>query len=146
MAEPAAVKLYSPELLALSAALADYPLVDDFQFNAEASSRTCGSAINIGLDTDFSGNVRRIGMQVRACAVGQSSAAIFAQGITGRSATQIEKVSGQLRAWLQSGGPQPDWPGIEALQPALPYPGRHDAIVLPWRAAMQALSTAPSSS
>ena len=34
----------------------------------------------------------------------------------------------------------PDWPDLEMLAPALPYPGRHGAILLPWRAAADALS------
>jgi hypothetical protein len=34
----------------------------------------------------------------------------------------------------------PDWPDIQQIEPARDYPGRHGAIALPWKAALDALS------
>jgi hypothetical protein len=36
----------------------------------------------------------------------------------------------------------PDWPGVEAIAAARDYPARHGAIMLPWTAARDALSSA----
>lgn len=141
MAQRPSEKLYSPRLLALSASLADFPIDDAFDAYAEARSRTCGSTIKLGLTCDDAGQVSRIGMQVSACAVGQSSAAIMAQGIDGETPESLAGAHAQVDAWLKGDGDLPDWPGFEALEAALPHSGRHEAILLPWRAALLALSS-----
>ncbi|KPP88753.1 iron-sulfur cluster assembly scaffold protein [Erythrobacter sp. HL-111] len=132
-------KLYSPSLLALAASLADYPLSGDFALRGEGRSRTCGSTIAIGFDLDAADRIARVGMQVSACAVGQGSAAILAGGIAGRTCTELAAAADALEAWIGGEGALPDWPGIEALAPARAHPGRHGALLMPWKAAQGAL-------
>lgn len=141
MPRSTAEKLYSPTLLALSASLSDYALKGTFDATADARSRTCGSTITIGLNTASGGLITAIGMQVSACAVGQSSAALLAQGVRGKSAKEVAEAYEQVSDWLAGHGDLPDWPGFEALIPALPHTGRHEALLLPWKAAVTALST-----
>jgi NifU-like protein involved in Fe-S cluster formation len=133
-------KLYTPRLLALSAQLAEFPLAGPYQYQAEARSRTCGSTLDIGLDCGADGRVDAIGLQVTACAIGQSSAAIMAASAIGRRSFDLPATCTAIEAWLRGEGGLPDWPGFDALEPALPHPGRHDALLLPWRAATTALS------
>lgn len=135
-------KLYTPRLLALSAALADYPLTGEFHHTVQARSRTCGSTIALGMECGADSAITRIGMQVTACAVGQSSAAVLAQGACGRSAQGIGATRAAIEAWLASEGALPDWPGFDALEAAREHKGRHEALLLPWKAACEALSTA----
>ena len=123
-------KLYTPNLLSLATHLADFPLDKGFGFNAQGRSRTCGSTIDLGVDLDHEGRVIRLGMQVSACAIGQSSAAIMALGAKGRLPSEISGAKG---------------PKFEALEPARAHKGRHDALLLAWTAMTQALSTAQSS-
>lgn len=139
-------KLYSPRLLALSAQLADFPLSRQFAFNCDLRSRTCGSTITIGADLDGAGLIAGIGMQVAACAVGQSSAAVMAIAARGSSPADSTEALQSIENWLSGEGPPPQWPGFDALHPALPHKGRHEALLLPWRALNQALSTAALSS
>ncbi|MEQ8411947.1 MAG: iron-sulfur cluster assembly scaffold protein [Erythrobacter sp.] len=138
-------KLYSPSLLALAASLADYPLEGEFPLRGEGRSRTCGSTITLGLEPDAAGRVARIGMQVAACAVGQSSAAILAGGIAGRSRSELAEALDEIAGWLEGADDLPEWPGFAALVPAREHPGRHGALLMPWRAALDALSQARSS-
>ena len=126
--------LYSPELLALAVELADYPYDPSASRQGEAHSRSCGSSIRLSASGDT------LGLQVTACAVGQASAAIFARHFAAADTASIALAKDQIEAWLTGTSEQPDWPGIELLAPALPYPGRHGAILLPWRAALDALS------
>jgi len=135
-----AERLYTPELLALAVGLANYPLTEEFPLTGEARSRSCGSTLRMGVAVDDAGRVERIGMRVAACAVGQASAAIFAQAVPGRTAGELASTLQALEAWLTDGGPEPDWPGFSILVPARAYPGRHGAMLLPWRAAIDALS------
>lgn len=137
-------KLYTPQLLWNATLLANYPLRDEFTNRAEARSRTCGSMIVVGVELDDDGKVENIGMQVTACAIGQASAAIMATGAEGCSIEKFRRVLAEVEFWLAGEGPLPDWHGFEELKPALPHKGRHGALLLPWKAAVEALSSPPS--
>lgn len=145
MTKPAATKLYTPNLLALATQLSDFPLDRQFEYGAEARSRTCGSAIELGVELDSNGKVSAIGLQVSACAIGQSSAAILASAAKGRSVDELFLAKGEIEAWLNAhkgaNTPFPNWPGFEALAPAREHKGRHGALLLAWTAITQALST-----
>jgi NifU-like protein involved in Fe-S cluster formation len=137
-----AQRLYTPELLALAVELAEYPPLDSAALHGEARSPTCGSTLAIDLATDADGRIRRLGMRVRACAVGQASAAIFARHAPGRAAGELRETLAGLEAWLAHDAPAPDWPDLALIAPARGYPARHGAILLPWKAALAGLSTA----
>ena len=141
MAPPSAAKLYSPRLLSLTTQLADYPLNRAFQYNARLQSRTCGSVIELGLDRSDDGEITDVGMQISACAVGQSSAALMAMSITGCEPYRVKETQSAISRWVTGEGQIPDWPGIEALEPALPFKARHSGLLLPWNAAVEALSS-----
>lgn len=134
-------RLYSPALLALATELADHPLLEGLSRRAEARSRTCGSTVVLGCDVDAGGMVTRLGMQVTACAVGQASAALLARSAVGRSAAQVERTLAGIEAWLAGEQPLPDWPDLALIEAAQAHPGRHGALLLPWKAALAALST-----
>ena len=135
-----AAKLYTAEVLGLATALARFPLGDDLPLHGAARSALCGSALELGLRVDGEGRVSALGLKVHACAIGQAAAAIFAEGAAGRSRTEVATAEAQLRDWLaRDAAPQPDWPGLAALVPARSYPARHGAILLAWRAALEAL-------
>ncbi len=142
VARPA--KLYSPALLGLATELAQFPLDDALPLRAEARSRSCGSVIALGLALDDSGRVARIGMQVSACAIGQASATLLARSIAGADAHAVTATAETLGEWLKGEGELPDWPGLDLLVPARAHPGRHGALLLPWKAACIALSSAPA--
>ncbi|KQM17450.1 iron-sulfur cluster assembly scaffold protein [Novosphingobium sp. Leaf2] len=136
-----AVVLYTPEVLGLAIELAAYSLADDLAFQGEARSKSCGSAIVLGLTLDAEGAVERVGVKSHACAIGQASAAIFAQSVRGMTGAQIRSARDAIAVWLDQGGATPDWPGLETIAAARAYPARHGAVMLPWTAATQALST-----
>jgi NifU-like protein involved in Fe-S cluster formation len=138
----AAQRLYTPELLALAVELAEYPPLDSAPAHGEARSPTCGSTLGLDLALDDRGRIARLGLRVRACAVGQASAAIFARHAPGRDCAEISDVLARLEAWLADEGPAPDWPDLALVAPASAYPGRHGAMLLPWKAAAAALSSA----
>ena len=140
-----AARLYTPELLALAVDLARWPRLGEAALHGEARSPTCGSTLAMDLELDEAGRIERLGMAVRACAVGQASAAIFAHEASGRDAEDIARALGALESWLGNGGPLPDWPGLATIEPARAYSARHGAMLLPWKAALAALSsTAPA--
>ncbi|HSQ95369.1 MAG TPA: iron-sulfur cluster assembly scaffold protein [Croceibacterium sp.] len=135
-------KLYTPELLALAVGLAEFPADPSLPLHGQARSKSCGSTLSADIGLDEAGCIERIGLQVRACAVGQAAAAIFAKAAFGRNLAEIEGTHAALHAWLAGTAGLPDWPGLAAIAPARDFRGRHGAIMLPWTAARDALSTA----
>jgi NifU-like protein involved in Fe-S cluster formation len=132
--------LYTPDILSLAVALVDWPMHDDLPHQAEMRSQSCGSVVRVGLDLTADGQVARFGVDARACALGQASAAVLATWIAGRDQAALVAARDQLAAYLAGDRADPgDWPGIEHLARALPYPARHGSILLPWRAAVAAL-------
>ena len=144
MASATAEKLYTPQILGLAVELARYPLDGKMPLQGEARSQSCGSALKISLACHPSGSVEKCGMQVAACAIGQASAAIFARHVIGTSKQTLAASLSELQRWLDGDAGIPSWPEIETLNAARGFPARHGAILLPWRAAMQALSNAQS--
>lgn len=135
-------KLYSPRLLALSADLANFPFSADLPLTSEAKSRTCGSSIKVGLELGDTGTISRIGMRVTACAVGQSSAAILARSALSSTPREIATTLSAIEDWLDGAAAIPEWPEFDALSSVIAHRGRYGAVMLPWKAATQALSTA----
>jgi NifU-like protein involved in Fe-S cluster formation len=135
-------KLYTPELLGLAVALAEFPPDLSLPLHGEARSKSCGSTLRADIAVESAGRIERLGLQVRACAVGQAAAAIFARASKGRTLSEIEDAHAAMTSWLAGTGELPDWPGLAAIAPARDYPARHGAIMLPWTAAREALSSA----
>lgn len=137
MASSRAPALYSTELLALAIELADYPFDAAASAVGHARSRSCGSVIDL---SSSGGSLEDLGLRVSACAVGQASAAIFARESSGMDAAAVAAMVENLGEWLQDQAPSSILPRLELLEPARPHLGRHEAILLPWRAALDALS------
>lgn len=146
-----AERLYTPEMLSAAVELAGWPLRDSFKYRGEARAPSCGSNLAIGFDCDERRAVTAIGLQARACAVGQASAAIFARHVKGLTLEDIARAHDDVVNWLshdndadEAGGeaqnPLPNWPDFVLIAAAKDYPGRHGAILLPWKAAISALS------
>lgn len=137
-----AAKLYSPEVLALATGLAALRFDPAMRWSGHARSASCGSTLALSLDTDETGRIAALGVQAHACAIGQASAALFAQRALGKTRPDIACAAAALTAWLVGEGPMPDWPGLAVIEPARAFPARHGAIMLAWKAALDALPTA----
>ena len=137
MTETSTRPLYSRDMLALAMELARYPMIGAADRSAHAVSRTCGSRIDAEFDLADK-TVSRIGINARACAVGQASAALLARHVEGAAPLHIADTRAGLEEWL-AGAPLPDWPGLSLLEAARDHPGRHEALLLPWKVAQAAL-------
>ncbi len=141
-----AERLYTPQLLALTVELANWPAMENLPLHGESRSPTCGSTLALDIALDEVGCIRTCGLRVRACAVGQAAAAIFARHAKGRDLTCLTSTHDRIEGWLDGEAPIADWPDLYLLEKARDYPARHGAIMLPWKAAIAALSSAPAAS
>lgn len=132
--------LYTPEVLLLATGLVRHRWDDALAFHGEARSPSCGSTMKVGIDLDDAGRIARIGLAAQACAIGQAAGAIMADAAIGRSKGDFARAEAEILRWLAGEGDLPDWPGLAAIAPAREFPGRHGAILLGWRAVLQAFS------
>ncbi|WP_406720636.1 MULTISPECIES: iron-sulfur cluster assembly scaffold protein [Thioclava] len=124
-------RLYSQRILALAA---DIPHSDPLPApDATAKKRAplCGSTVEVALTVE-NGRITGYSQTVRACALGQASAAIFGHNIIGRSREEVQALRDALARMLAGQGPVPTAPfaEYEILQAAQDYPNRHGSILL----------------
>ena len=138
------VKLYSGRILALAAAIPHAEPLPDAMATARRRSPLCGSTVTVSLDVDEAGRIGRYGQDVKACALGQASAAISGGAMIGRTLPEVARLRDALGAMLREGGPVPAPPfdGYEVLVPARDFRNRHASILLALDATVAALEEA----
>ncbi|OJY65477.1 MAG: hypothetical protein BGP16_12660 [Sphingobium sp. 66-54] len=133
--------LYSIDVLRVAASVADFPPLAAADAIEERRSPTCGSRMTVSLRLDDEGRIAAIGLDAKACALGQAAAAILANGAAGADRAAIEQASEAWRAYLASESETlPDWPGLALLAAGRDYPARHPSMRLAFEAAAAALA------
>ncbi len=142
-AETDLIKLYSKRILALAADIPHRGRLDAPQASVRKRAPLCGSTVTVDLDVE-DGRISRFGQDVKACALGQASAALMGADIIGRSRAEVETARDALREMLKSGGTPPGAPfsGYEVLEPAREYRNRHASILLSLEATADAMAEA----
>jgi NifU-like protein involved in Fe-S cluster formation len=135
--------LYNRDILRLAASIPHQRRLDAPHASAEKSSPVCGSRVAVDVVLDGEGRIAALGQEVKACALGQASAALFGAHALGAGADQIAAARDALRAYLQGERDEPgDWPGLALLGAARPFAARHASILLPFDAAIEATALA----
>ncbi|MEM7526573.1 MAG: iron-sulfur cluster assembly scaffold protein [Pseudomonadota bacterium] len=138
------MRLYSERILALAAALPHAGRLEGASGTAKRRSPLCGSTVTVDVTLDAAGRVSGFAQDVKACALGQSSAAVLGQTVVGLNRDEISAGRDQLYAMLKSDGAVPAAPfaELEALLPARDYKNRHASIMLAWDATLAAMDDA----
>ncbi len=137
------IKLYSSRILALAADIPHHARLAAPDATVKRRSPLCGSTVTVDVNvTD--GVITGFGQDVKACALGQASAAVIGSVVIGATRHQIETARDQLKAMLKEGGPVPDAPfdGLEVLIPARDFKNRHASILLVIEATAEAMEKA----
>ena len=135
--------LYTVEILRLAASIPHLGSLQDPDGKAEVRSPTCGSLVSVQVKLDQNGRVTDLGQQVEACAFGQASAALMGAHAIGRRSPEVERALADFSGWLEGSRDDPgDWPGLDALAPAVPRRARHGAMLLPFRGLLAAIQSA----
>ncbi len=135
--------LYNTAILRLAASIPHAERLADAQASVRRVSPICGSRVTADVALGDDGRVARFGQEVRACALGQASAAILGTEVVGKHPSEIAAARDALAAFLEGEADTPgDWPGLELLTPARPHKGRHGSILLAFQAAAEAAEQA----
>jgi NifU-like protein involved in Fe-S cluster formation len=140
------IKLYSQRILALAADIPHLVRLGPPAVTVRRRSPLCGSTVTVDVQAEGD-RITGFGQDVKACALGQASAAVAGAAMVGRTRAEVERARDELRAMLTAGGPVPQAPfdGYEALIPARDYRNRHASILLVLEAAAEAMETAAKS-
>ena len=143
MSDADMMQLYSKRILALAADIPHLGHLAAPDGSARRRAPLCGSTVSVDIALK-DGHIVDFAQDVKACALGQASAAIAGQQMIGRTKAEVERARDQLLAMLAEGGPVPDAPfdGYEALVPARDYKNRHASILLVLQAAADAMAAA----
>ncbi|MEL6767856.1 MAG: iron-sulfur cluster assembly scaffold protein [Pseudomonadota bacterium] len=138
------MKLYSQRILALAAALPHAGRLEAADGSAKKRSPLCGSTVTVDVALDGEGRVSAFAQDVKACALGQSSASVLGDAVLGKDRSEIAAGRDALHAMLKNGGEAPGAPfaELEALLPARDYKNRHASIMLAWDATLDAIDAA----
>ncbi|TMJ17765.1 MAG: iron-sulfur cluster assembly scaffold protein [Alphaproteobacteria bacterium] len=135
--------LYTRDILRLAASIPHVGRLEHPQATVEKRSPVCGSAVTVDIALDGEGRVTALGQEVKACALGQASAALLGAHAIGRSGAEIAQARDTLLDYLAGRADSPgDWPGLDIFAAARAYAARHAAILLAFDAAAEAVARA----
>ena len=142
MSDSDLVKLYSGRILALAADIPHLGRLAAPQGTARKRSPLCGSTVTVDVVLR-GGRVAEFGQEVRACALGQASAALLGQVVVGCRLADLEAARNAVAQMLKGGAvPAAPFDGYEVLVPARDYKNRHASILLALEAACEAVELA----
>src|SRR5947209_19422021 len=108
-----ATALYSRDILRLAASIPHHRRLDHPQASIGKSSPVCGSRVVVDVSLDREERIVALGQEVKACALGQASAALMAAHAVGRTGADLAEARDALAAYLAGARDDPGgWPGL----------------------------------
>jgi NifU-like protein involved in Fe-S cluster formation len=131
--------LYNAAILRLATTIPHHARLASPHASAERRSPICGSRVIVDIALNSAGTISEIGLEVRACALGQAAASIMARHAVGRSVIELDQACEALADFLSGGRAEPgSWPGLEVFAEAREHSARHASIRLAFEAVAEA--------
>ncbi len=133
--------IYNKRILELAANVSHVGRLATPDASAIAHSKLCGSKVTIDICVDGD-VVTDFGQDIKACALGQASAAIMAQNIIGSTTSELRALRDIARRILKDNGDPPDgkWADLAVLVPVRDYKARHASTLLVFDAVVDAVN------
>jgi len=139
--------LYNQTILRLATSIPHQVRLAQPHGTSERRSPVCGSRVTVDVVLGPDGRIAELGQEVRACALGQASAALMGQHAIGRNQSELAAARDALADFLAGRRDDPgDWPGLDIFLPAQPHAARHASIRLAFEAVTEATERAAASS
>lgn len=131
--------LYNKEILRLTLAIPKQEQrLENPTRTLHRRSRICGSTLDLDVMMDDAGTITDFGWTVKACALGQASAAIIGQQMIGMTEDRLMTLKGHMDDMLRDGQTvdwdtvmDGDFSAMKHLEAARDHSGRFGAIYLP---------------
>jgi len=127
--------LYNRDILHLSATIGHTERLENPDMTVSKNSRICGSKITIDV-TLKDGVITQYGQEVKACALGQASAAIVSEHAIGLDRDSFIPIANAFEAMVTSGTALPGgaWAKLSLLASVKDHPSRKGSVMLPFEA------------
>ncbi len=135
--------LYSAKILKLAADMPRAGRLAAPDASSEKIAKLCGSKVTVDVKVE-NGVIVDFAQDVRACALGQASAAILGAHVIGARIAEIEVARDALSAMLKADGPAPSgrFAELAVLEVVKDYPARHASTLLAFEATVEAVRIA----
>lgn len=126
-------ELYNKDILRWTTRIPNHARLEEPDVSVVKTSRICGSQLT--MDVCFEGQrIKSFGQQVKACALGQASAAIVGQHVVGLTPDELTDIAARFRTMVATGVADfPEkWADLALLAPVHEHPGRKGSVMLPF--------------
>ena len=111
---------------------------------ATVDNPLCGDRVTIDIRRGGAGGegpVAEIAHVVRGCVLCEAAATVIVEAGTGAADAELRAASDRVRCMLENEGPPPEgtWAKAGMFLPVRPHPSRHDCVLLPFQALLEAL-------
>jgi NifU-like protein involved in Fe-S cluster formation len=132
--------IYNLRILELAANIPRSQRLERPDATASAHSKLCGSTISIDLNVK-DGRIVDFAQTVKACLLGQASAAIVGREIVGTTVDEFRTIAAAMRMMLKANGAPPAgrWADLALLAPVKDYTHRQPSTLLVFDAVERAL-------
>ncbi len=123
--------IYSDDILVLAAQMPRTARLEAPDASGTAHSKMCGSTVTVDVKLDGE-RVSDYGQEVKACLLGQGTAAVLGAHAVGATIDEIREAARQMRAMLREDGPVPagKWSDLGQLQGVKHFKARHASTLL----------------
>ena len=132
--------LYTNNILELASTIPVTTRLKHPDVSVTKRTAICGSSITLDLNIADS-KIREVGLDIKACALGQASACIFLTHAVGTNFDTILELRRNLKTFLETGTFLIKYPfaRYKYFEPAQKVPYRHDSVLLVLDASIEAL-------
>jgi len=132
--------VYNAKILEYAGNIERIGVLEDFDAQAKAHSKLCGSTVEVFLKMDGE-TVSDFSHKVKACALGQASSSIMAKTVIGSTVDELRELKSLMHAMLKENGPAPTgkFADFKFLEPVREYKARHASTLLTFDAVVDCL-------
>ncbi|UTW55964.1 iron-sulfur cluster assembly scaffold protein [Kordiimonas sp. SCSIO 12610] len=126
-------ELYTTDILRWTTRIPHLGRLDEPGQTVVKTSRICGSRLTIDIDLS-AGKVIKFAQEVKACALGQATAAIVGQNVIGLTKDEFSDIRDRFRKMIAGDEVEfPEkWSDLNLLRPVQNHPGRKGSVMLPF--------------
>ena len=135
--------LYTNNILELASTIPITTRLKEPDVTVTKRTAICGSSITLDLNISDS-KISEVGLDIKACALGQASACIFLTHAVGTDLKIITELRKNLKTFLDAGSflIKDPFARYKCFEPAQKVPYRHDSVLLILDASIEALQKA----
>ena len=134
--------IYQQAILALARTQVGAGSLDGADGSATIFNPLCGDRVRIKLSV-AGGRVAALAHEVRGCVLCQASASVIGAAAIGEPEARLRAITDQVESMLREAGDAPTgaWSSLGAFHPVAAHKSRHECVLLPFRALLEALET-----